>query len=66
MAQRCERAGVECWSPGQLRHCFLTRVERALGLVDAQKAVMHSSPNTTLQYIAADLQRAAEIAEQLG
>jgi integrase len=59
---------VEHWSPGQLRHNYLTRVESTEGfdLLDASLAVGHASPTTTELYVLRDLRRAAEVAEQLG
>lgn len=62
----CDRAGVPRWAPNQLRHAYISRVEREYDVLDACKAAGHSSPDTTLGYVHADLTRAAEIAARMG
>jgi integrase len=62
----CERAGVPPWTPNQLRHAYISRVEHDYDILDAAKAAGHSTPQTTLGYVAADLRRAAEIAAKMG
>lgn len=66
VARACTRAGVEPFSPNQVRHSFLSRVEAEYDLEDARKTVGHASVNTTLLYVERDIKRAAEIVEQLG
>jgi integrase len=62
----CERLGIPPWNPGQIRHSYLGRVDAAHGLRDASLSVGHASPDTTLLYLEHDLQRAAEIAREMG
>ena len=62
----CEAAGVEKWSPNQLRHSGLTAVERAMG-DDAARAVGgHSKLDTTDRYIKRDAAKAVEIMREIG
>lgn len=62
----CDRLGIPAWNPGQIRHSYLSRVDAAHGLRDASLSVGHASPDTTLIYLEHDLQRAAEIAREMG
>lgn len=63
----CKRAEVNHWSPGRLRHNTATNVNRAFGDIDASRVVLgHSERNTTAIYAERDLQKAAEIAQQIG
>lgn len=62
----CLRAGVEPWTPHQLRHAAEARFESAAGIEAARRLLGHTSVNTTRLYGARDLQAAAEDARKLG
>lgn len=47
----CARAGVERWSPGQLRHSAATTANRLAGIEVAQRLLGHGSPRTTQAYL---------------
>ena len=42
IAKACKRAGVEKWSPNQLRHSFATEVRRKFGLEACRAVLGHS------------------------
>lgn len=54
------------WSPNQLRHTTGTDVRKKFGLEAAQVVLGHSKANTTQIYAERDLQKAAEVARQVG
>lgn len=67
IAKACEAAGVEHWHPHQLRHAFLTEVEREFGLYEAQVAAGHASANVTAAtYVHRDLTVAKQVAAKIG
>jgi integrase len=62
----CDKAGVPCWAPNQLRHSAATRLRREFGL-DVAKAVLgHSSVLTTQVYAEQDRAAAAAAMAQVG
>ena len=62
----CKKAGVEKWSPNQLRHTAATEIRRDFGLEHAQVVLGHSNAKTTEIYAETDFRRAAEVAEKIG
>lgn len=63
----CDKAEVPRWSPGQLRHNAATLVNRKFGDIDGARVVLgHSEKSTTQIYAERDLQKAAEIAREIG
>lgn len=54
------------WSPNQLRHNFLTRMDRLVGIAAASSAVSHASVATTAVYVEANLAGDAERAKRFG
>ncbi len=62
----CEKAGVEPWSPNQLRHAKATELRREFGIEAAQVTLGHSSPRTTEIYAERDLKAARDIARKTG
>jgi integrase len=54
------------WAPNQLRHAAATEIRKQFGLEAAQVALGHSEANTTQIYAERDMQKAAEIAKQIG
>ena len=61
-----ERAGVERWSPNQLRHSSLTEIRKKFGLEAAQVIGGHARADVTQVYAERDLDKAIEIARQMG
>lgn len=66
VTRAAEKAGVEHWSPNQLRHSFATKVRKAHGLEGAQVALGHSKADVTQVYAERDQNLAAVIAEKNG
>jgi len=67
IARACKRAGVPHFSPNQLRHSAATTINRTFGDIDASRVVLgHSEATTTQRYAERDLQKAIEIARQIG
>jgi integrase len=62
----CERAGVEHWSPNQLRHTAATAIRRELGLDAAQVVLGHASADVTQVYAEKNLAAGIEAARRLG
>ena len=62
----CEDAGVDKWSPNQLRHNAATRLRATHGLDVVQIVLGHSSADVTEIYAAADLAKAAAAIEATG
>ncbi len=54
----CERAGVEHWSPGQLRHNAATRFRAEYGWEITQHLLGHSTQKTTAIYVAESMAKA--------
>jgi integrase len=66
IAKACEAAGVDRWSPNQLRHNFLTRMDVYAGIELGSAAVRHRSLATTAIYVDRDLGRVADVARKIG
>ncbi|CAD7694864.1 unnamed protein product [Ostreobium quekettii] len=62
----CERAGVERWSPNQLRHSFATRARAAYGLEAAQVLLGHSCARITEVYAERDAAKGIAAAKAIG
>ncbi len=62
----CKRAGVEAFSPNQIRHTHATAVRRLYGLEGAQVALGHENAAVTEIYAERDLELARRIAEEMG
>lgn len=60
------RAGANHWHPHQLRHSFLTKVDRIAGIQTASNAVGHKSADTTLIYVETNLKDAADLLSKHG
>jgi integrase len=66
IARACEKARVPHFHPHQIRHTKATEIRREAGL-DAARAVLgHRSPRITEVYAEIDVNKAAEVMEQLG
>lgn len=66
VARACKKAGVETWSPNQLRHAYATRLRSGAGLDAAQLMLGHSTADVTQIYAEVDLKKASELAERFG
>lgn len=66
IARACDRAGVEVWSPNQLRHSAATRIRKASGVEAAQVVLGHSKLETTQVYAETNLGLAVEAMQQEG
>ena len=65
----CDLADVEAWTPYQLRHAALERIEEAYGRTGAMRVAGHQAAATTDHYVRvqrANEQQAATIAEEIG
>jgi integrase len=62
----CDKAGVDKWSPNQLRHAMGTEARKLFGLENTRALLGHSSAVTTEIYAEVDLQAAARIAKEIG
>ncbi|QDT34081.1 tyrosine-type recombinase/integrase [Thalassoglobus polymorphus] len=67
ISKACRKAKVESWSPGRLRHNAATSINQAFGDLDASRVVLgHAEKTTTEIYAERDIQKAIEIAKQIG
>jgi len=62
----CRKAGIEPWSPNQLRHSAASKIRKAYGLETAQVVLGHSSASTTEIYAERNIDLACDIAAKLG
>ena len=61
-----DKAGVQKWSPNQLRHSGLTEIRSKYGLEAAQVVAGHSNANVTQVNAERDLAKAIAVARQVG
>jgi integrase len=66
VVRACERAGVEEWTPLQIRHSRLTEIRHAHGIEAAQTVAGHSHPDVTLVYAEANQDRSRRIMSEMG
>lgn len=66
IARAAKRAGVEHWTPNQLRHTCATTVRRDHGLEAAQVILGHSGAKTTEIYAERDHEKGAAVARLIG
>lgn len=66
IAKACAAAGVPAWSPNQLRHSALTRLDRAAGMAAASTAIGHKNIATSAIYIERNLRQAADLSLKHG
>ena len=62
----CVKAGVEKWSPGQLRHSFATAVRASHGLEPVQHLLGHARCNTSEVYAETNAALAVKVAAEVG
>lgn len=65
IARVCVRAGIEGWSPNQLRHTAATDFRSRYGIEAARNLLGHTTASTTLVYAEADQRQAIEIAREI-
>ena len=61
-----EKAGVERWSPNQLRHTRATEIRKEYGLEAAQIILGHEKADVTQIYAERDKQKGVEIMRKIG
>jgi integrase len=66
VAKACKKAGIEGWSPNQLRHSAGTKIREQASLDAAQVILGHSSVATTQVYAERNLKAALKIAAEVG
>jgi integrase len=62
----CEKAGIEAWSPNQLRHSLATRVRKRYGLEAVQVMLGHAKADVSQVYAERDNELARRIAREIG
>jgi len=66
ITRACKTAGVDSWSPNQLRHAAATRIRKEHGLEAARVVLGHASSAITEVYAELDQCKALEVMAQLG
>lgn len=67
ISKACKKAKVDSWTSGRLRHNAATIINQTFGDLDASRVVLgHSEKTTTEIYAERDIQKAIEIARQIG
>jgi len=66
IARACEGAGVDAWSPNQLRHARATELRKRYGIDAAGVVLGHAKLATTAIYAERDLSMAMRIAAECG
>ena len=62
----CKRAGIEAWSPRQLRHTRATAIRKAFGLEAAKAVLGHTDTKITEIYAERDLDLARRVMREIG
>jgi integrase len=62
----CKKAGINHWSPNQIRHTVATVIRQQFGLEAAQVTLGHARADVTQVYAERDQKRAAEVALAIG
>ena len=62
----CDKAGVEQWSPNQLRHTAGTDIRQKYGLEAAQVILGHAAADVTQVYAERDMAKAAAVMQEIG
>ena len=66
IARACKRAGVDHWSPNQLRHSRATELRRTHGVEAAQTVLGHSRADVTQIYAERDYGLARKVMREVG
>lgn len=62
----CQKAGVDSWTPNQLRHTAATLIRKQFGLEAAQVVCGHQNADVTQVYAERDLNLAKQVARAVG
>lgn len=62
----CKKAGVEVWTPNQLRHTGATEIRKKYGIEAAQVICGHERADVTQVYAERDRQLAEKVAREVG
>ena len=62
----CKNAGIEPWTPNQLRHTAATKLRRRFGLEAAQVVLGHQSADITEIYAERDRELAISVMKEMG
>jgi len=62
----CSRAGIDCWTPLQLRHARATEIRKKFGLEAAQVILGHAKADVTQIYAERDLKKAMDVMREIG
>lgn len=62
----CDRAGIERWAVGRLRHNFATMVRAEQGIEAASILLGHSDVRITTVYAERDMEKARKVIEEIG
>jgi integrase len=62
----CKRAGIEAWSPRQLRHTRATAIRKTYGLEAAKAVLGHTDTKITEIYAERDLDLARRVMREIG
>ena len=66
IARACKKAGIQPWSPNQLRHNAATKVRKEFGLEAAQVILGHSSADITQVNAEVDKAKALKVIREIG
>jgi integrase len=66
IVRACRKAGIEPWSPLQLRHASATKIRELFGVEAAQVVLGHSRVDSTQLYAEKSMNRASEIIAKIG
>jgi integrase len=66
VVRACRKAGIEPWSPLQLRHTAATAFRAEFGVEAAQAILGHSRVDSTQVYAERNMRRASEIMAEIG
>ena len=66
ITRACLKAGVEVWTPHQLRHTRATQIRKKFGIEAAQVILGHARADTTEIYAERDLDKARRIMGEIG
>jgi integrase len=62
----CKRAGIQAWSPRQLRHARATAIRETFGLEAAKAVLGHTDTKITEIYAERDLELARKVMSEIG